>query len=69
MLDTRTEETKLLDEIGDAIDEIVNPDDAICNRYFSWHYGSMTNEELKQHLLPICKLLNKLFFTHGPIDS
>ena len=64
MLDMRTDETKLLNEIGDAIDHIT--DDAGTHIFFRWHNEMMTNKECIEKLLPLCKLLNKLFFDYGP---
>ena len=41
----------------------------LMNDYYFSEHIVVDKERILETLLPLCKLLNKLFFTHGPIDS
>lgn len=62
----RDELTKVLDKVGDSIDEITRPSDGHAHDFWCWHNGYLDNKELMTRLLPLTKLLNTAFFMYDP---
>ena len=60
MIGNKSELTDMLYEICEQIDDFVGPEDN-WPPMFQWHSKVITDEELMQHLMPLYKLMYRLF--------
>lgn len=67
-----------LDYLSDYEDKIMllelimdemNPECGLPADMDRWSNEKISDEEMIQKLLPLCKLLNRLFFDHAPLET
>lgn len=54
----------LLSEIRDQMQDFQCSDCGGFDYFHSWEWDKMSNSEMIERLLPLCKLLNRLFFEY-----
>lgn len=62
---TEKELYKLFDLIGEELDA----EQGLPADYYNWERCRITDEQFKHRLLGLCKLLNRLFFDHAPLET
>lgn len=67
-LDKLKQHVDLVALLGLIHDEL-NPECGVPAEIYGWAYGEMSDKEMIQTLLPLCKLLNRLFFEHAPLET
>lgn len=55
----------LLQAIGDEL----NTEHGVSRDIGYWYEGRITDKQLVEKLLPLCKLLNRLFYNHPPFET
>lgn len=67
-LNKLNQHTDLISLLGLIYDEL-NTECGLPADIRGWAYGQISDKEMIQKLLPLCKLLNQLFYNHSPFET